>query len=244
MRERLESFQLKPGRILNGKYIVEDRIGGGIEGEVYKVRDKKTGLHRAIKAFFPGNGDVEKSIARNARLLDRLKKCPIVIHYHHAESFRFRGQPIHYLVSEYVQGEPLSSFCERYPGKRMRPFAALHVVHALCKGLEVIHAAGEYHGDIHSDNVLVEPTGIFFDIKLVDFHDRGRAKAKEKLNDIYEVARLLYDITGGGAYYAKQPDILKDLCRGLRRDLIRRRFPTISHVTRYLETRDPQGPIV
>jgi len=244
MRERVDSFQLKPGRILNGKYVVEDRIGGGIEGEVYKVRDKKTGLHRAIKAFFPGNGDVEKSIARNARLLDRLKKCPIVIHYHHAESFRFRRQTIHYLVSEYVQGQPLSSFCERYPGKRMRPFAALHVIHALCKGLEVIHAAGEYHGDIHADNVLVEPTGIFFDIKLVDFHDRGRAKAKEKLYDIYEVARLLYDITGGSAHYAKQPEIIKGLCRGLRRDLIRKRFPTISHVIRYLETRDTEGPIV
>ncbi len=50
------------------------------------------------------------------------------------------------------------------------------------------------------------------------------------------MVRLLYDITGGSKRYASQPPIIKAICRGLRRDLIGRTFPTARHLREYLET--------
>ena len=51
--QRIETFNLKPGRVIAGKYLVERRLGGGWEGEVYKVIEQRTGAHRAAKLFKP-----------------------------------------------------------------------------------------------------------------------------------------------------------------------------------------------
>lgn len=49
----IESFDLKPGRILARKYEILSRLGGGWEGEVYMIREKNTHIERAAKLFFP-----------------------------------------------------------------------------------------------------------------------------------------------------------------------------------------------
>ena len=46
---------------------------------------------------------------------------------------------------------------------------------------------------------------------------------------------LLYDAVGGRRHYARQPDEIKQICCGLRRDLIARKFPTAGHLRRHLE---------
>ncbi len=43
-RKRLRSFDFEPGRILAGKYEVLSRLGGGWEGEVYRVRERFIGV--------------------------------------------------------------------------------------------------------------------------------------------------------------------------------------------------------
>ncbi len=233
---QIDSFDLQPGRIIGGKYIVDVKLGGGWEGEVYKVVESRTGICRAAKLFFPHRNVRDRAVNFYARKLERLRRCPIVIRYHHSETVRTRGTPLTCLISEYVEGELLGDFMARQPGKRLPPFEALHLTYALARGLEEIHKLREYHGDLHESNVLVRRQGISFDVKLVDFYHWGRSTAAHIRDDVVDLVRLLYDISGGRRRYASQPVVIKAICRGLRRDLIGRSFPTARHLREVLET--------
>ena len=232
----IDTFDLKPGRIIGGKYAIEVKLGAGWEGEVYRVVEKKTGIRRAAKLFFPHRNERDRAVMFYARKLDRLRDCKIVIQYYHSETIRHRKLPITCLISEFVDGELLTKFIARQRGKRLPPFEALHLIYALAKGLEEIHRVKEYHGDLHSDNVLVRQRGIMFDVKLVDFYHWGAASAAHIRDDVIDLVRLLYDAVGGQKHYASQPPEIKAICRGLRRDLIGRSFPTARHLREYLET--------
>ncbi|MHC4416538.1 MAG: protein kinase domain-containing protein [Planctomycetota bacterium] len=233
---KIDSFDLQPGRVIGGKYVVDGRLGGGWEGEVYKVVENRTGVCRAAKLFFPQRNVRDRAVRFYAKKLERLRKCAIVIQYHHSEIVRQRGVPITCLISEYVEGELLSDFVVRQPGKRLHPFEALHLTYALARGLEEIHKVREYHGDLHDGNVLVSRQGIGFDVKLVDFYHWGAPTAGHFRDDVADLIRLLYDAVGGQRWYGSQPPEIRAICRGLRRDLIRRAFPSARHLREYLES--------
>ena len=232
----IESFDLQPGRIIGGKYVVDGKLGAGWEGEVYKVIERRTGVHRAAKLFFPKRNLRDRAVTFYAKKLDRLRKCGIVIQYYHSEILRFRNTPITCLISEFVEGELLRNFVARQPGKRLQPFEALHLTYALARGLEGIHRVREYHGDLHDTNVLVSRVGILFDVKVVDFFHWGAPTAAHIREDVADLVRLLYDAVGGRSRYASQPPEIKSICRGLRRDLIGAAYPTARHLREYLET--------
>jgi hypothetical protein len=232
----IDSFDFPPGRVLAGRYRVEAFLGSGWEGEVYKVVEVKTGIRRAAKVFYPQRNARDRAVRFYANKLNRLRKCPIVIQYHHSESIRHRGVPVTCLISELVEGELLCDFVRRQRGRRLHPYEALHLLYALAYGLEQIHQAREYHGDLHDGNVLVERRGIGFDVKLVDFYHWGEPKWTTMREDVIQLIRLLYDAVGGCERYASQPPEIKAICRGLRRDLILKRFPTTRHLREHLET--------
>jgi tRNA A-37 threonylcarbamoyl transferase component Bud32 len=233
---QIDSFGFQPGRVLAGKYVIDRKLGGGWEGEVYKVIELLTGLSRAAKLFKPQRNERDRAVKFYARKLERLRDCSIVIQYHSSETIRFRGQPITCLISDHAGGEPLSDFISRQRGKRLTPFEALHLIHSLARGIEEIHLRREYHGDLHDGNVLIRRRGVFFDLKVVDFYGWGRPTAAHMREDVADIVRLLYDAIGGRKHYAKQPPEIKAVCKGLRRDLIGRAFPTASHLREYLES--------
>ena len=233
---RIEKFNFAPGRIIGGTYVVESLLGGGYEGEVYRVTEQRTGVPRTAKLFFPHRNEKDKAARIYAQKLNRLKTCPIIIQYHHAETIHIQRQPVTCLISEYVDGFPLSDFITLHPGKRLPAFKALHLIYDIACGLEDIHWKKEYHGDLHAGNILVMPQGIFFDVKLVDLHHHGRSSPAQREADILDLVHLLYHAVGGKAHYLKQPDEIKALCRGLRSDLILKTLPTVRHLREYLES--------
>lgn len=237
-RGKIQSFDLKPGRVIGGKYVVDGLLGGGWEGEVYRVTETRTGAKRAAKLFFPHRNEKDRAVTFYAKKLERLRNCPIVIHYHHSETIRVKGQPITCLISEYVEGILLANLIALQRGKRMTAFKALHVTYALAKGLEDIHRAREYHGDLHEGNVIVNRQGIFFEVKLVDFYHWGAFTAVHRREDVVNLIRILYEAVGGRKHYANQPPVIKQICRGMRTDLIEKHFPTARHLREHLETFD------
>jgi serine/threonine protein kinase len=146
--------------------------------------------------------------------------------------------PITCLISELVDGELLGDFVKRHPGGRLAPYEALHLTYALVRGLEEIHRRKEYHGDLHEGNVLVSREGLFFNVKLVDFYHLGRPTAAHRREDVADLIRILYDAVGGAKRYGSQPPEIKAICRGLRRDIIGRVFPTATHLREHFETFD------
>ena len=232
----IKSFDLAPGRILARKYEVVSRLGGGWEGEVYKIRELNTGIERAAKAFYPHRNLKERTSNFYARKLYKLRSCPILIQYHTEETFSCRRVPVKLLVSDFVEGEQLTAFLKRQPRTRLSPFLAVHLLHALAVGVEAIHRQRDYHGDLHSDNIIVRRSGLSFDLKLVDlFHWDGSYRESIK-EDICDMIRIFYDALGGRKQYAKLPPEVKQICRGLKRTLILKKFPSVAKLREHLET--------
>jgi serine/threonine protein kinase len=232
----LESFGLRPGRKLARKYVVGELLGQGWEGEVYHVTEAATGIERAAKFFYPKRNPGNRAINFYAKKLNKLRDCSILIQYHTQEAFRWQGQDIPFLVSEYVRGELLTDMLNRQRGKRLHPFEALHLLYALTCGIEEMHGQGEYHGDLHSDNIIVNRRGLGFRVKVVDMFHWGRATREHFDDDVCSLIRLLYDATGGARHYAKQPPEIKSICCGLKRSLITKRFRNAGRLRGHLET--------
>ena len=224
---RIDSFDLRPGYPLAGKYEVIAKLGSGWEGEVYRIRECNSRIERAAKLFFPQRNVRGKMSRFYARKLHKLRNCPIVIQYYTEETITYRRVPITVLVSEYVEGELLSDFILRQRGKRLSPFPAVHLLHALVAGIEDIHGLRDYHGDLHAGNVIVRRYGLGFDLRLLDMFHWNAPKRENIQDDICDVIRIFYDALGGAKHYKNQPDEVREICCGLRRSLILKRFPDL-----------------
>lgn len=235
-RERIFAFNLQPGRMLANRYEVIERLGGGWEGEVYRIRERTTGIERTAKLFFPHRNPHDRAAKFYAKKLHKLRQCPIVIQYHTQAEIAFRGSRITFLVSEFVEGELLSQFLQRQRGQRLRPFQAVHLLHALASGIDSIHKMSEYHGDLHSDNVIVQRFGLGFDLKLLDFFHWGAARAENIRDDVVDLIHIFHESLGGAKHYAAQPRAVKQICCGLKRSLILRRFRSAGQLKSYLES--------
>ena len=232
----INEFKLAPGRVLSKKYEIIDLLGAGWEGEVYLIKEVATGIDRTAKLFFPHRNIKDKSAQFYANKLHKLRHCPIVIQYSTQETILFRNNPVTVLISEYVEGELLSEFIARQPGKRLTGFQALHLLHSLARGMECIHAMHEYHGDLHSDNIIVQRFGLSFDLKLVDMFYAGSPKKQNIHDDTVDMIHVFYEAIGGKKHYAKQPQEVKAIINGLKRSLILKKFKSAGQLRQYLET--------
>jgi hypothetical protein len=234
-RQRIDSFNLAPGRILAQKYEIISLLGTGWEGEVFKVREIGTGIERAAKFYFPQRNPMDRTSFFHAKKLHKLRHCPILVQYHSRETIQYRKTPITFLVSDLVEGELLTDFVKRHPGNRLTPFEALHLLHSLASGLECIHKLGEYHGDIHDENILVGRHGLGFQVKLLDMFYRGPPTAAFVQDDVCDLIGILYGLLGGKKHYAKQSPEIKKICRGRKRTLILKNFRNAGQLRIHLE---------
>lgn len=231
----IDSFDLTPRRVLARKYEVISRLGAGWEGEVYLIRELSTGIERTAKLFFPQRNPRDRAVKFYAKKLHTLRNCPIVIQYNAQDTIIVKGVPVTILISEYVEGELLSQFIARQRGKRLTPFQALHLLHALASGMECVHGIGEYHGDLHTDNIILQRYGLRFDLKLVDLFQSEKTRRESIQYDTVEMIQIFHESLGGAKHYAEQPATVKDICCGLKRTLILQKFRTAAQLRHYLE---------
>lgn len=62
-----------------------------------------------------------------------------------------------------------------------------YVLYDLVRGLEDIHA------DVHSQNILIQPRGIRFEIKQIDFYDWGHTAPWKLKQDIANAIKVFYE---------------------------------------------------
>lgn len=233
---KVKRFDFPPGKRLAGKYVIDRLLGSGWEGEVYVITEQATGIKRAAKFYYPHRDPTGKSAIVYARKLDALRHCPILMQYHHQEIVNVRKHKVIAVISELVEGVKLSEFLANQPKHRLSTFEALHVLYALVKGIAPIHARGEYHGDIHDDNIMIRRVGIGFEVKLLDFFDLGKPTRGKIHKDVLNLIQVFYAIVGGREHYARQPQVVKDIIRGQKDSLILRRFSSAGDIARHLET--------
>ncbi len=117
------SKQLEPGTVLNGRYEVVRRIGGGGMGAVYYAKDKNLGeAPRAVKEMIQSQLDEsqhEKAIGdfrRESMLLSSLEHSSIPTIY---DYFYDLGAARFYLVMKYISGGDFLSRLRNAPGGRI-----------------------------------------------------------------------------------------------------------------------------
>ena len=144
-----------------GRYRIEEEIGAGGMGVVYRAYDEKLERDLAIKVLTPGalNDEAARKRFRNeARILSRLNHpCIQTIHDFDA----FEGQD--YLVSELVPGLSLDAHLRSgaVPEKEV-----VHLGFQLAQGLAAAHMAGVLHRDLKPANLRVTIDG---QLKILDF---------------------------------------------------------------------------
>ncbi len=155
------------GAVLAGQFEVEEEIGAGAMGTVFRARQRGMDRHVAVKVLRPGlmlQADAVSRFRREARAIARLS------HPHIVTLFLVGGTDdgVPYLVMEYVAGEPLSVLLAREG--RLPPARALRIVRQIASALAEAHAEGVVHRDLKPANVLLarrRTAGDF--VKLVDF---------------------------------------------------------------------------
>lgn len=231
----IDAFDFPEGRVLARKYQVVSKLGQGWEGEVYLIREQVTGIERAAKFFFPQRNVGDKAINFYARKLHKLRACPALIQYHTLEKIQHKGIDVSFLISDFVEGEMLREFIKDQPGNRLDVFQGLHLLHALSTAIAGIHRLYDYHGDLHSGNIMVRRVGLGFQVKLLDFFHWGSPNNTHIRDDVVDVIRIFYDAIGGKARYAKHPQEIKGIILGLKKSLILKKFRTIGDLIAHLE---------
>jgi cyclin-dependent kinase-like len=142
-------------------YVLEEKIGEGTYGEVFKARHLETGKQVAIKKFKDNYDDeyVRKTALREIRILKELKHDHIV---NLIEVFRDQGKIL--LVFEYVDRTVLDEI-ENSPNG-LDEMGAKKIIWQLLRSVAFIHDHNIIHRDIKPENLLLSKNGV---LKMCDF---------------------------------------------------------------------------
>jgi serine/threonine-protein kinase len=159
------SRRLPPGTRLNGIYEIDQQIGAGGMGEIYRGHAIQTGDPIAIKMMLP-------ELAENEAALALFRKEASALHYLQHEAivryYVFTVEPQlqrPYLAMEFVDGRSLSDILQSGP---LTFEAARSLMQRLAVGLQAAHERGIIHRDVSPDNVLI-PGGDVARAKIIDF---------------------------------------------------------------------------
>ncbi len=228
-------YNLKIGDTINANYKILEYLGSGWEGEVYKVEENKTGIIRAAKLFYHKRGHTHRPHIHYAKKLYKLRSCSIIIQYHFHDIIYLNDKKVDFLVSDFADGELLSAYIARQKYKRLIPLEALHLLYALTQGVEQMHFIGEYHGDIHSDNILLKQKGLGFEVHLIDLLHLGPPSKRKIQCDVYDLINIFYEMIGGAAGYKTCGPNIKHFVLGRKHSLISQYFNSAGHLRLYLE---------
>jgi tetratricopeptide (TPR) repeat protein/predicted Ser/Thr protein kinase len=137
-----------------GKYNVEDILGRGGMGVVYKALDVQIGRYVAIK-MITGLGD-ENLIERfkvEAKTMGSLH-CPNIVTVYNVGEHE--GNP--YLVMQFLEGPSLDSMIREAFSLTLPE--RLGIIIDVCNGLDYAHQRGVIHRDIKPGNIIVLRDGI------------------------------------------------------------------------------------
>lgn len=164
------SGQQMIGRLLDGKYRLEELCGRGGMGAVYRALHVGTGRRVAVKVIAPelaGNREFIERFRREAKTIGRLHHPNIV----NVTDFGIVGaqeQTLAYLVMEHLEGGTLAA---KLKDKRPLPLAdALDILSQTCAAIDEAHRLGILHRDLKPENVWLEPvSGGGCHVKVLDF---------------------------------------------------------------------------
>jgi serine/threonine protein kinase len=233
---------IRPGLVIGGKYRLEQEIGRGSMGTVYRAVHVTLGQRVAIKLISGEHlqsSEARKRFSVEAKAAAKLRSRHVVQVYDDGETSE--GNP--YIVLEYLEGETLEQRLER---EHDLPLVdAVRIVAHVSRALARAHAHGIVHRDLKPANIFLvksEDDEVGWIAKVLDFgiaklDDQGEkgttqagtvlgtplfmspeqvrgASSVDHRADLYSLGMCLFHmLTGDYAYYsANYSDILVAIC--------------------------------
>jgi serine/threonine protein kinase len=162
------SSSLTPSSRL-GPYEITAPLGAGGMGEVYRARDTRLERDVALKLLPPqlaSDPQFRARFEREAKSVSALNH-PHICAIHDVGSAMVKGDELHYMVLELVEGESLAQRLAKGP----LPLPdVLRLGAQIAQALDAAHRAGIVHRDLKPGNVMLTRGGV----KLLDFGLAGR----------------------------------------------------------------------
>ena len=157
-------------QLLDGKYQIEQLLGEGGMGAVYRATHLGTKRTVAVKVIHPQLSTHDQCVARfrrEAEAAGRLRHPNVV----DVTDFGFAettNGPVAYLVMEYLDGCTLAEIVAEEGALPIR--WVVDILEQVCAAVEEAHRAGIIHRDLKPDNIWLEPNGRGgYTVKVLDF---------------------------------------------------------------------------
>ncbi|HWC15341.1 MAG TPA: protein kinase [Actinomycetota bacterium] len=136
-----------------GDYHLEQVIGRGGMGIVYRARSRSSGLVVALKLMIPelaGDDEFRERFEREGQFVPSLDHPNVVTVYDFGEA---DGEL--YIAMQLIEGANLKELVKEHG--RLDPARAVHVVRQVASALDAAHELGVVHRDVKPQNVLISP---------------------------------------------------------------------------------------
>ncbi|MEO7193842.1 MAG: serine/threonine-protein kinase [Pseudonocardiaceae bacterium] len=149
------------GQLIAGRFRLEEQVGAGGMGVVWRAVDEKLGRVVAVKRAARPAGDerARRQMRREARIAARLNHPHVVAFIDEV----IEG-PERWLVMEYVPSQSLAQILDRSGPLSLHQVT--HIGAQIASALEAVHATDIVHRDVKPGNILVSDNGT---AKLADF---------------------------------------------------------------------------
>jgi len=161
------------GRVLAERYRIEEVIGRGGMGAVYRATDERLGRAVAVKVITAVAADpearerVRARFIREARAAARLPHHPNVVPVYDYGTDEATG--LDYIVMELLRGEDLATRLQRTGPPPLE--LALRILQQAGRGVNVGHRMGVIHRDVKPGNIFLVDDGDADDVqvRVLDF---------------------------------------------------------------------------
>jgi tetratricopeptide (TPR) repeat protein len=182
------------GRVLGGRYRIEEVIGRGGMGAVYRATDERLGRQVALKVItVPGAGDAEARDRLRARFFREARSAAALPHHPNVVPVYDYGSDealsLDYIVMELLRGSDLASRLAR--SATMPLSAGLKILIEASRGVAIGHRQGLIHRDIKPGNIfLTETDSGEVQVRVVDFGIAKLADEEDTLAQLTQDGRV------------------------------------------------------
>ena len=184
---------IKPGYVLNDRYIVGIALGQGGFGITYIGFDKVLGQRVAIKEYYPSDiaqrvpGDRTVMPFTNSdsnfehgkqKFIDEARTLGRFSGYHGIVEVKdcFNANGTAYMVMQYLDGTDMKGYLNKRGG-HLGEKESISILTPVIEALKEVHKAGVIHRDISPDNIFMTSDG---QVKLIDFGAAKQAVGGQK----------------------------------------------------------------
>jgi formylglycine-generating enzyme required for sulfatase activity/predicted Ser/Thr protein kinase len=147
-----------------GKYVIQEKLGRGGKGVVFKVMDTLEESTKAIKMVPPSISDSPLAFKD---LKQELKIAARIIHPNVVKVMGLEEYDNHFfIVMEYIEGKNLEQLLADSKERKLKETGIIDIMQQMARGLLETHKNNVIHRDIKPANIMVTPGG---QVKILDF---------------------------------------------------------------------------